>query len=709
MPPIRYFCDTSLFNTSNLKRIANQSKTMRKLQNYALGEWIAHEGEGEAQYDAVTGEVIATCGSEGLDYQAMMEYARRVGGPALRRLSFRERGLMLKSLALHLHEIRQKYYPLSYCTGATKADSWVDIDGGIGTLFAYASLRRQLPDQGFYIDGESASLSKGGTFIGQHIMTPRRGVAVHINAFNFPIWGMLEKLSVTWLAGMPAIVKPSELTSFLTQAMALDIIASGIVPEGALQLDCGRGIGILDPLMEQDVVTFTGSAETGRMLRSHSSVITHAVPFNMEADSLNAAVLAKDATPGTPTFDLFIKEARREITSKCGQKCTAIRRLIVPESLVEAVQQALSKALAQTTIGDPRREEVRMGALVSKGQMVEVLRRVEELKAESTVFYQAENGFEVIGADRERGAFFHPILLLNKDPFHKQASHQVEAFGPVATVMPYRTLEEAIELANMGKGSLVCTIATADPNIAAKYVASAAPYHGRILLLNEDSAKESTGHGSPMPTLVHGGPGRAGGGEEMGGLRGMKLYLQRTAIQGHPTMITAVTQVFQRGAEYRLSTVHPFQKHFEELEIGDTLFTAKHTVTESDIVNFANLSGDHFYAHVDATALEDTIFERRVAHGYWVLSKAAGLFVDARKGPVLLNYGIEYCRFTKPVYPGMTIGVKFTVKEKIAQEKRDEDDVPKGIVKFLVDVYDETGETAALATILTMVKRREEA
>jgi oxepin-CoA hydrolase/3-oxo-5,6-dehydrosuberyl-CoA semialdehyde dehydrogenase len=684
------------------------NKTMTKLHNYALGDWMPPEGEGEPQYDAITGEVISTCGSEGLDYGAMMEYARSVGGPKLRRMTFRERGLMLKKLALHLYDIRKKYYPVSYQTGATKSDSWIDIDGGIGTLFAYASLRRQFPDQKFYVDGDAVNLSKEGTFIGHHIMVPKHGVAIHINAFNFPIWGMLEKLSVNLLAGVPAIVKPSELTSFLTQAMVKDIVDSGILPEGAIQLDCGRGIGILEPVTAQDVVTFTGSANTGRKLKTHPKIIDNSVPFNMEADSLNAAVLGKDAVPNTSTFDLFIKEVHREMTVKCGQKCTAIRRIIVPEHLVEEVQLALSSRLRKTTIGDPKVDGVRMGSLVSRSQVEEVRRRVEELKRNTQVLYGDVAAYEVVGADREKGAFFYPLVLLNDDPFNKHESHTVEAFGPVSTIMPYRTLEEAVKLANMGKGSLVSTVATAEPGIATDYVMGSAPFHGRILILNEESARESTGHGSPMPLLVHGGPGRAGGGEEMGGVRGVKHYLQRTAVQGHPSMITEVTQVFQRRAAYKETPIHPFRKHFEELEIGETVFTHKHTVTETDIVNFANVSGDNFYAHMDATSLEGTIFERRVAHGYFVLSKAAGLFVDPKKGPVLLNYGLEDCRFTKPVYPGMTIGVKFTVKEKIAQEKRDDEDVRKGIVKFLVDVCDEEDETVAIATILTMVKMRED-
>ncbi|HMQ88108.1 MAG TPA: phenylacetic acid degradation bifunctional protein PaaZ [Flavilitoribacter sp.] len=677
-----------------------------KLSHYILGKWTPHAGEGLPQYDAVTGEVIGTCGTEGLDYADIMAYGRQVGGAALRKMTFRERGLMLKKLAFRLHEIRQHYYPLSYRTGATKSDSWVDIDGGIGTLFAYASLRRKLPDDYLWVDGEQARLSKQGSFTGQHVFIPRQGVAIHINAFNFPIWGMLEKLSGNWLAGMPAVVKPSELTSFLAEAMVRDIIESGIVPEGALQLINGPGRGILDPVTGQDVVTFTGSASTGRLLRSHPAVIAEAVHFNMEADSLNAAVLGKDVNPGSEEFSLFIKEIRREMTAKCGQKCTAIRRVIVPADRLEAVEKALADSLAQTAIGNPGNEKVRMGALVSIGQREKVRTQLGELLRASTLVYGNPDQVEVLEADDRTGAFMSPLILRNESPFRQEASHQVEAFGPIVTLMPYAETPEAVELVNKGKGSLVSTLCTADPEIAREYVLGAGPYHGRILILNRESAPESTGHGSPMPLLVHGGPGRAGGGEELGGLRGISHYLQRTALQGHPTMLTAVTNVYQPGGFQKETPVHPFRKYFEELEIGETLVTSRHTVTEADIVNFANVSGDHFYAHVDETALEGTPFERRVAHGYWVLSKAAGLFVEPKKGPVLLNYGLEECRFTKPVYPGMTIGVKLTVKEKIAQEQRDDEDFRKGIVKWLADVTDETGETVAIATVLTMVKMK---
>ena len=677
-----------------------------KLKNYAEGRWQAHHGDGVAQHHAITGELIGTASSEGLDYEAMAHYARTVGGKALRKMTFYERGYMLKKLALYLTEIKKKYYAISYQSGATKSDSWVDIDGGIGTLFTYASLRRQMGNQRFYVDGDTAKISTNGTFVGQHIMSPKQGVVVHINAFNFPIWGMLEKLSANLLAGVPAIVKPSEMTSYLTQAMVEDIIASGIVPEGAIQLDCGRGHGILDKLTAQDLITFTGSAQTGRMLKSIPHIIEQAIPFNMEADSLNAAILGEDAAPGTPTFDLFIKEVRREMTTKAGQKCTAIRRIIVPEKYLEDTQIALGKSLAKTTLGDPAQEGVRMGALVNRSQMDVVRNRVLELAKNTPIVSGSLDQFDVLGADKSKGAFVPPILLLNDNPMQKLDSHEVECFGPVSTLMPYQDFDQAIELAKMGKGSLVSTIATSDVDTATQYAVKASAYHGRILVLNEESAPESTGHGSPMPQLMHGGPGRAGGGEELGGMGSVKHYLQRTALQGHPSMLTEITQRYQYGGVYKEKEVHPFRKYFEDLEVGDTVITAKHTITTTDIVNFANVSGDNFYAHIDETSLEGTTFEGRVAHGYFVLSKAAGLFVDAKKGPVLLNYGLDECRFTKPVYPGATIGVRFTVKEKINQEKKTEDDVAKGIVKFLVDVYDETGDTVALATILTMVKKR---
>lgn len=677
---------------------------MQRFQNYVLGQWLDGQGEETPLFNALTGAQIGAVSSAGLDFAEVLTYARQKGH-VLRKMTFQERGRMLKALALFLMERKAKYYEISALTGATKVDSWIDIEGGIGNLFANASLRRQFPDLPYYVDGAAAPLSKNGTFIGHHIMVPKEGVAVHINAFNFPIWGMLEKIAVNLMAGVPAVVKPSEYTCFLTEVMVRDIIDSKILPEGALQLICGLGRGILDSVDARDVVTFTGSAATGKLLKGLPRIAEQSVSFNLEADSLNATVLGQAAVPGTEEFDLFVKECVKEMTIKAGQKCTAVRRIIVPENLLDEVQGAIAARLATTKIGDPATEGVRMGALATKLQVERVRANVDLLAQSQQMVFGNLDDFEVVGASREAGAFFPPVLFRNESPFTATAVHDIEAFGPVATIMPYKDMEAAIELAKMGKGSLVSSIVTPSNSEAVEYVVGAANMHGRILVLNKDCAKESTGHGSPMPLLTHGGPGRAGGGEEMGGKRGVLHYLQRTAIQGHPSTITAITQQFQVGSAMPEAQPHVFRKHFEELVVGETVFTHKHTVTDADIVNFANVSGDNFYAHMDATSLEGTIFERRVAHGYFILSKAAGLFVDPKKGPVLLNYGIEEARFTKPVYPGATIGVRFTVKEKIDQEKRSEEDIAKGIVKFLVDVYDETGETVALATILTMVKK----
>ena len=681
---------------------------MQRFQNYVLGQWIEGQGVETQLFHAITGQELGSVSSAGIDFAEVLAYGRK-NGQALRKMTFQERGRMLKALALYLMERKEKHYQVSAQTGATKIDSWIDIEGGIGNLFANASLRKQFPDLPYYVDGSAAPLSKNGSFIGHHIMVPKEGVAVHINAFNFPIWGMLEKIAVNLMAGVPAVVKPSEYTSFLTEVMVRDIIASQILPEGALQLVCGLGRGILDSVDMRDVVTFTGSAATGKLLKGLPRIAEQSVSFNLEADSLNATVLGEAATPGTEEFDLFVKECVKEITIKAGQKCTAVRRIIVPENLLDEVQAAISARLASTKMGDPAQEGVRMGALATKLQVERVRANVELLAQSQNIVFGNPDAFELVGADAKAGAFFPPILFRNENPLQNTACHDIEAFGPVATIMPYKDLDQAIEIAKLGKGSLVSSIVTPSNQEAVDYVVGAASMHGRILVLNKDCAKESTGHGSPMPLLTHGGPGRAGGGEEMGGKRGVLHYLQRTAIQGHPTTITAITQQFQVGAAMPEANPHVFRKHFEELVIGETVFTHKHTVTDADIVNFANVSGDNFYAHMDATSLEGTIFERRVAHGYFILSKAAGLFVDPKKGPVLLNYGIEEARFTKPVYPGATIGVRFTVKEKIDQEKRSPEDIAKGIVKFLVDVYDETGETVALATILTMVKKLQDA
>ena len=678
---------------------------MQTFQNYILGQWVSGDGVETEQFNAITGAKIGEVSSAGIDFSEVLNYGRTVGGHPLRKMTFQERGRMLKALALHLMERKEKYYEISALTGATRIDSWIDIEGGIGNLFANASLRRQFPDLPYYVDGVAAPLSKNGTFIGHHIMLPKQGVAVHINAFNFPIWGMLEKIAVNLMAGVPAVVKPSEYTSFLTEVVVRDIIASNILPEGSLQLIVGLGRGIIDHVQTEDTVTFTGSAKTGKILKGLPQIADRSVSFNLEADSLNACILGEKAVPGTAEFDLFIKEVSKEITVKAGQKCTAVRRILVPESLIDEVQIALSKRLASTAVGNPSVEGVRMGALATKLQVERVRENASLLAKSQEIVFGSLDEVQVLGADASLGAFFSPILFRNNNPFINTDVHDIECFGPVSTLMPYKSLEDAISLARMGKGSLVSSIVTPDDQEAMDYVLGAGSMHGRVLVLNERCAKESTGHGSPMPLLTHGGPGRAGGGEEMGGKRGVLHYLQRTAIQGHPSTITKITQQFQVGADMPEANPHVFRKHFEELVIGETVFTHKHTVTDADIVNFANVSGDNFYAHMDATSLEGTIFERRVAHGYFVLSKAAGLFVDPKKGPVLLNYGLDEARFTKPVYPGATLGVRFTVKEKIDQEKRSEEDIAKGIVKFLVDVYDETGETVALATILTMVRK----
>tara|TARA_B110000305_G_scaffold98086_1_gene110660 strand:+ start:1760 stop:3808 length:2049 start_codon:yes stop_codon:yes gene_type:complete len=676
-----------------------------EVKNYVLGEWVSGEGKEIDHIHAITGEIISTTSSKGLDFNSILEYGRKKGSSALRKMTFQQRGEMLKSLALYLNKRKEIFYSLSKATGATRIDSWIDVDGGIGNLFANASLRRQFPDLPYYVEGPMANLSKNGTFIGHHIMVPKRGVAVHINAFNFPIWGMLEKIAVNIMAGVAAVVKPSEYTSYLTELMVKEIIDSKILPEGSLQLIPGSGKGILDHVGHNDVVTFTGSANTGKILKSHPNILKNSVPFNMEADSLNACVLAEDVDEKSEEFNIFIKEIYREITAKTGQKCTAVRRILVPENKIDQVQKALVTKLEKTVIGNPENKEVRMGALASKIQVERVKENVEILMESQEIVFDNSKNLKLLDASIEKGAFFSPVLFRNDEPFLRDVVHNIEAFGPVSTLIPYKNMEEAVELVEMGKGSLVTSIVTNDDQLAKEFVVETAHSNGRILVLNSRCSKESTGHGSPMPQLAHGGPGRAGGGEEMGGIRGIKHYLQRTAIQGHPETITKITEQFQIGGNQPESNPHVFRKHFEELNVGDTVFTHKHTVTTADIVNFANVSGDNFYAHMDETSLDGTIFEQRVAHGYFLLSKAAGLFVDPAKGPVLLNYGIDECRFTKPVYAGATIGVRFTVKEKVDQKKKDEEDIAKGIVKFLVDIYDETGETVGIATILTMVKK----
>jgi oxepin-CoA hydrolase/3-oxo-5,6-dehydrosuberyl-CoA semialdehyde dehydrogenase len=683
---------------------------MTKLENYITGKWVTGDGDGQSLYNAVTGEIITSATTKGLDFGAILEYGRTVGNAALRKLTFHERGRMLKALAMHLMENKEKFYAVSYQSGATKADSWIDIEGGIGNLFANASLRRKFPDLPYCTDGEAVGLSKGGTFMGHHIMVPKEGVAVHINAYNFPVWGMLEKCAVNWLAGVPAVVKPASITSYITEAVVKEIIASGILPPGALQLICGSAGDLLDHVTAQDVVTFTGSKATGLLLKSNKNLLESSVPFNMEADSLNCIVLGADVTPDKPEWDLFVKEVRKEITVKAGQKCTAIRRIFVPQHLLEDAIIAIGKTLAQTVIGSPLNDKVRMGSLASGGQRDEVRSNVQKLLASSQLVYGSLDSVQVVDADARLGAFLSPILLMNEKPLATDDVHDIECFGPVSTIMPYADLGEAIGLAKKGKGSLCCSIVTADNKLATEFVVNAATHHGRILVLNSDCAKESTGHGSPLPMLVHGGPGRAGGGEEMGGLRGVKHYMQRVAIQGSPTTIAAITQTYQPGARGIQGEVHPFRKHFEELQIGDQIVTQKRTITAEDIDAFAALSGDHFYAHKRETDFTNTMFSQQVAHGYFILSAAAGLFVDGSSlGPVLLNYGIDELRFTKPVYPGTELSIRFTCREKLPQDPKEEDDIPKGIVKWLVEMLDDEGEHVGIATILTMVARKQKA
>ena len=679
---------------------------MQKTQHYIQGQWLDGAGAGIPILDSVTGEHFTNVTTDGLDTSAILQYGRDKGS-TLRKMTFQERGLMLKKLALYLNKRKEQFYELSYRTGATRIDSWIDIEGGFGNLFANASLRKLFPNQSYHVEGDPIDLSRGGRFMAHHIMVPKEGVAVHINAFNFPVWGMLEKCAVNWMAGMPAVVLPAPQTAYLAEAVVKEIIASGIVPEGALQLISGTAKTILDTVQSQDVVTFTGSAKVGRMLKNHPQLIEESVPFTMEADSLNASVLGLDAVPGTPEFDLFIKEVRKEMTVKAGQKCTAIRRIIVPEKLVEDVQIALGKQLDKVTVGDPRLKEVRMGALVNLAQRNSVQDQMEKIAETASIVYGGIGQLDVLGADAEKGAFLGPILLREDQPFKNNIAHITEAFGPVSTLMPYNTMDEAIELAQMGKGSLVSSIATNDDKAAKEYVVGAASHHGRILVINREMAKQSTGHGSPLPSLVHGGPGRAGGGEEMGGMRGIKHYMQRTAVQGSPTTLTEVTGIYQPNGAYTDTPKHPFQYHWEDIQPGMSLKTHKRTLTDGDIVNFANLTWDHFYAHTDITSLEGSIFEKRTAHGYFILAAAAGLFVYPNKGPVAANYGLEDCRFLRPLYHNDTIYVRLTCKQKIDREQRGTE-LPSGIVKWYGEVFDADDELVAIVTVLTMVQKKQE-
>ncbi len=673
-----------------------------QLESYAYGQWVGGQG-GDTIRNAVNGQPVCTVSSKGVDFAAMLRHGRQVGSPALRRLTFHDRALRLKALAQYLMERKEEYYAVSLATGATRSDSWIDIEGGIMTLFAYSSKgRKELPNQTFLVDGAPEVLSKNGTFVGQHICTPLQGVAVHINAYNFPCWGMLEKISVTLLAGVPAIVKPASQTAFLTERMFRDIVASGIFPEGSLQLICGSTGDLLEHLESQDAVTFTGSASTGRKLRQLPAIQRNSVRFTMEADSLNFSLLGPDATPEQPEFDLFVKEVTREMTTKAGQKCTAIRRAFAPKALVPALIEAIGKRLSKVVLGDPAVEGVTMGALASLGQRDEVRERVQELRSSGAeLVFGDPNTFDVKGADIVAGAFLGPMLLHSPDPKHHAQAHSVEAFGPVATLMPYDSIEDAIELVKLGEGSLVGSVFTYDNDFARELVLNIAAYHGRLLLVNRDCAKESTGHGSPLPALVHGGPGRAGGGEEMGGIRGVMHYLQRTALQGSPETLTRIGQRWITGAD-RHNDVHPFRKYLEELDLGDCVVSAARTVTLEDIEHFAHFTGDMFYAHMDeAAARANPFFGGRVAHGYFIVSIAAGLFVDPAPGPVLANYGVDNLRFLTPVFPGDSLKVILTCKQKSPRETEN-----YGEVRWDAAVTNQDDKLIAQYDVLTIVQKK---
>ena len=680
-----------------------------KIESYSCGAWKAGDDDGVEVCNAINGNPIGRVSSNGLDFEAMLHHGRNHGGAALRRMTIHDRADMIKALAAKLLDKKELFYDVSANTGATRADGWVDIEGGIGTLFAYSGIaRRELPNETFAVEGNIERLSARGSFLGRHILTAKHGVSLHINAFNFPCWGMLEKIAPSLIAGVPVIVKPATVSCYLTATMVREIIASGILPEGSLQLVCGSTGNIMDFLNEQDSVTFTGSAATGRMLKGHPQIVANSIPFNMEADSLNCSILGAKAVPGTPEFDLFINEVSREITVKAGQKCTAIRRAIVPQAQVEAVTEALKASLRNIPVGDPAVEGVKMGSLVGKDQVEDVWSAVRQLGSCSEIVHGGTPDFDVVGADRDRGAFFPPTLLYCDKPMAAATAHSVEAFGPVTTIMPYHNTDEAIELARMGRGSLVGSVVTADNDEAARIVLGSAAWHGRILVLNSDCAKESTGHGSPLAPLVHGGPGRAGGGEELGGVRAIKHYMQRTAIQGSPDTLTAITRQFTTGATPVTGPVHPFRKTFDELQIGDTLITHRRTVTEADIVNFGCISGDHFYAHFDEIAAKDSLFGKRVAHGYFVISAAAGMFVDPAPGPVLANYGLENLRFVEPVGIGDTIQVRLTAKEKIRKAKRPDEVRATGVVVWDVEVKNQRDESVAVYDILTLVERADD-
>ena len=674
------------------------------LQSLIADRWVGAQAA-RALHSAINGRPVALTHADEIDFGESLHFARKTALPALLALDFQQRAAILKALGAFINAHKEQLYAVSAHTGATRADSWIDIEGGSGTLYAYASLgAAELPSSNVMHEGPVSRLGKLGHFAGTHILVPRCGVAVHINAFNFPIWGMLEKFAPSFLAGMPCIIKPASATSYLTEAAVRVMMSSGLLPQGALQLVIGGTGDLLDRLEEPDVVTFTGSADTAATLKVNANLIRRSIPFNAEADSLNCAILGPDVSPDDEEFELFVKEVAKEMTAKAGQKCTAIRRAIVPRQHIDAVAEMLRARLARISVGDPAIEGVRMGALASKAQQADVAARLALLAAGNELIFGARDGFAPQGEGVAEGAFFSPSLLLCRDAFGNEAVHNIEAFGPVSTLMPYDDLGEALALAAKGRGSLVGTLVTKTPSVALAMIPLAAAHHGRMLILDREAAKESTGHGSPLPQLKHGGPGRAGGGEELGGLRAVKHYLQRAAIQGSPTMLTAVTGEYQRGAAVTEDVIHPFRKHFEEIQVGDSLLTHRRTVTEADIVNFGGVSGDYFYMHFDEIAARQTQFGKRIAHGYFVLSAAAGLFVSPAPGPVLANYGLDTLRFIKPVGIGDTIQARLTCKRKTDRPTK-KDQQPQGVVAWDVEVTNQDGEPVASYDILTLVAK----
>lgn len=676
------------------------------IQSYIAGQWLG-QTSAQSLHSALNGQAISSTHAESIDFEQALHFARTQGVRNLMALDFQQRAQRLKALAKYLLDHKETLYAISAWTGATRADSWIDIEGGAGTLYAYAGVgANELPSGNVMHEGPVLALGKKGGFAGTHILVPRGGVAVHINAFNFPVWGLLEKFAPSFLAGMPCIGKPATATSYLTEAAVRLMVNSGILPEGSLQLVIGSTGDLLDRLDGSDVLTFTGSAETAAKLRVHPNLVRNSIPFNAEADSLNCCVLGPDVTPDDPEFELFIKEVAREITTKAGQKCTAIRRAIVPARLMDSVSEQLIARLAKTVVGDPAVEGVRMGALASHAQRDDVADKVNLLKQHAKLLMGGSAPNEIIGEGVHSGAFYAPTVLLCDKPLQTPAVHDVEAFGPVSTLMPYGDIEEALAIVKLGKGSLVGSLVTHDPAVAVKVVHAAAAWHGRLLVLDRDSAIESTGHGSPLPLLKHGGPGRAGGGEELGGIRAVTHFLQRAAIQGSPSMLSAITGEHVRGAKVNDTPGHPFRSYFEDLKIGDSLLTHRRTVTEADVVNFGGISGDYFYMHFDEEAAKESAFGKRIAHGYFVLSAAAGLFVSPGVGPVLANYGLDTLRFIKPVGIGDTIQARLTAKRKTDRNRRDEKGVGQGVVAWDVEVTNQMGELVASYDILTLVAKR---